>query len=63
MLLEAMPQGLRTFVDHVVPILQERGLVRREYPDGTFRTPLGLPVPPNRFTRIEEAGPTTVTPR
>ncbi|MCK9878035.1 LLM class flavin-dependent oxidoreductase [Frankia sp. Ag45/Mut15] len=67
MLLEAMPQGLRTFVDHVVPILRERGLVQREYPQGTLRASLGLPVPPNRFATIEEAGPSATaaqaTPR
>ena len=30
----AMPSGLEAFVDHVVPILQQRGLFRRDY-EGT----------------------------
>lgn len=40
-----MPSGLETFVDHVVPILQERGLFRREYAGSTLREHLGLEVP------------------
>ena len=29
--------SLEAFVDHVVPILQQRGLHRHEYPAGTLR--------------------------
>jgi FMN-dependent oxidoreductase (nitrilotriacetate monooxygenase family) len=42
----ALPSGLRAFVDHVVPILQERGLFRREYSGSTLRDHYGLPIPP-----------------
>jgi hypothetical protein len=34
-------------VDHVVPVLQERGLFRREYAGTTLREHYGLPVPPS----------------
>lgn len=35
-----MPETLRDFVEQVVPILQERGLVKRSYRDGTLREKL-----------------------
>ena len=39
-----VPHGLDEFVDRVVPLLQERGSLRTEYPEGaTFRELLGLP--------------------
>ena len=44
------PRGLEEFVDHVVPILQKRGLFRTEYESDTLRGNLGLPVPENRYT-------------
>jgi long-chain alkane monooxygenase len=31
------PEAYEEFVDHVAPILQSRGLMQRDYPDGTFR--------------------------
>jgi FMN-dependent oxidoreductase (nitrilotriacetate monooxygenase family) len=40
-----LPSGLDAFVDHVVPILQQRGLFRREYAGSTLREHYGLPVP------------------
>ena len=45
------PGGLDEFVDRVVPLLQERGVFRTEYPGqrdpgATLRTTLGLPAPP-----------------
>ena len=43
------PGGLDAFVDGVVPILQRRGLLRREYEGRTLRDHLGLARPPNRF--------------
>jgi hypothetical protein len=46
---------LENFIDTVVPILQERGLYRREYESGTLRGNLGLPFPVNRYTRQREA--------
>ncbi|MCU6797020.1 LLM class flavin-dependent oxidoreductase [Paenibacillus sp. WQ 127069] len=45
-----LPTGLNDFIDHVVPILQERGLFRTEYEADTLRGNLGLPFPQNRYT-------------
>jgi alkanesulfonate monooxygenase SsuD/methylene tetrahydromethanopterin reductase-like flavin-dependent oxidoreductase (luciferase family) len=36
------PSGLQDFADNVVPILQDRGVFRREYRGPTFREHLGL---------------------
>jgi FMN-dependent oxidoreductase (nitrilotriacetate monooxygenase family) len=46
---------LENFIDTVVPILQERGLYRREYESDTLRGNLGLPFPVNRYTQQREA--------
>jgi FMN-dependent oxidoreductase (nitrilotriacetate monooxygenase family) len=46
-----LPSGLSAFVDHVVPILQRRGLFRSEYEGKTLRENYGLPRPPNRNQR------------
>ena len=45
-----IPQGFDDFVDHVLPILKERGLFRTEYEADTLRGNLGLPKPENRYT-------------
>jgi FMN-dependent oxidoreductase (nitrilotriacetate monooxygenase family) len=45
-----LPDGLCDFIDHVLPILQERGLFRTEYEADTLRGNLGLPKPENRYT-------------
>lgn len=37
---DEFPRGLETFVDHVVPILQDRGLFRRDYEQKTLRSRL-----------------------
>jgi alkanesulfonate monooxygenase SsuD/methylene tetrahydromethanopterin reductase-like flavin-dependent oxidoreductase (luciferase family) len=37
------PTGLDEFVDTVVPLLQERGVLRSEYTSRTLRGHLGLP--------------------
>lgn len=52
-----LPSGLTAFVDHVVPILQRRGLFRTEYEGKTLRDNYGLPRPPNRnqLARLEGA--------
>jgi FMN-dependent oxidoreductase (nitrilotriacetate monooxygenase family) len=52
-----LPSGLTDFVDHVVPILQRRGLFRTEYEGKTLRDNYGLPRPPNRnqLARFEGA--------
>jgi FMN-dependent oxidoreductase (nitrilotriacetate monooxygenase family) len=45
-----LPRGLESFVDTVVPILQERGLFRTEYDGSTLRDNYGLPRPGNPYT-------------
>ncbi len=47
---ESLPGQLEYFVELVVPILQKRGLLRREYEAETLRGNLGLPFPINRYT-------------
>jgi alkanesulfonate monooxygenase SsuD/methylene tetrahydromethanopterin reductase-like flavin-dependent oxidoreductase (luciferase family) len=49
-LFESLPNQLDAFVAEVVPVLQERGLFRREYEHSTLRGNLGLDVPENRNT-------------
>jgi FMN-dependent oxidoreductase (nitrilotriacetate monooxygenase family) len=44
-----LPDGLTDFVDHVVPILQKRGLFKTEYAQGTLREKLGLARPDNTY--------------
>jgi FMN-dependent oxidoreductase (nitrilotriacetate monooxygenase family) len=48
-----LPSGLELFAEHVVPILQRRGLMRREYEGTTLREHYGLARPPSRYA----AGP------
>jgi hypothetical protein len=44
-----LPSGLDAFVDHVVPILRARGLLRAHYgPRRTLRDRYGLPRPANQ---------------
>jgi alkanesulfonate monooxygenase len=47
--LHSMPESLVDFVDHVVPILQKRGLMKTDYVEGTLRDNLGLRRPANRY--------------
>lgn len=44
------PTGLKDFVDLVVPILQDRGIFRKEYESNTLRGNLGLPYPENKYS-------------
>lgn len=54
---DVFPSGLELFVDHVVPILRDRGLFRREYRHATLRGHLGLSrVPDRRDSRVAVAG-------
>ena len=48
---DVFPSGLELFVDHVIPILRDRGLFRREYRAETLRGHLGLPRIPDRRSR------------
>lgn len=52
-----LPDGLQRFTELVVPVLQARGLLRREYEGQTLRDNFGLAVPDNRNTlrRTQEA--------
>jgi FMN-dependent oxidoreductase (nitrilotriacetate monooxygenase family) len=55
-----LPSGLERFVDHVVPILQRRGLFRTEYEGQTLRDNYGLARPGNAnraHTRCFQAEP------
>ena len=45
----ALPSGFELFAEHVVPILRQRGLIRREYEGTTLREHYGLPRPPSRY--------------
>jgi len=49
------PEAFRRFRDDVVPLLQARGLFRREYTHDTLRGHLGLPIPENRWARDRAA--------
>ena len=44
------PDELEKFSNQVVPLLQARGLFRREYEADTLRGNLGLTIPANRYT-------------
>jgi FMN-dependent oxidoreductase (nitrilotriacetate monooxygenase family) len=50
----ANPAQWRRFREEVIPILQERGIVRQEYDSTTLRGNLGLPVPENRHTAARQ---------
>ncbi len=54
-LFESLPGQLEKFVELVVPLLQERGIFRRDYEKDTFRGNLGLPFPVNRYTKRRDA--------
>lgn len=44
-----LPGGLEDFVDHVIPVLQKRGVFRRDYEGKTLRENLGLRRPESRY--------------
>lgn len=52
MIMSAGQQNLNRFVDEVVPLLQERGLFRRDYEGSTLRENLGLELPRNRHVVV-----------
>lgn len=45
------PESLANFIHYVVPILQKRGLFRKNYTGHTLRDNLGLPVPTAKITQ------------
>ncbi|CAK3919805.1 Histidine--tRNA ligase [Lecanosticta acicola] len=56
-----LPQGLDDVVQKLVPVLQERGLFRKEYEGNTLREHLGLPRPGNKFFEGNKTGIRAVT--
>lgn len=52
----ALPSSLEAFVDHVVPVLQKRGLFRADYAGTTLRDHLGLERPENQHTLRRRQG-------
>jgi len=50
---DVFPGGLAAFVDHVVPVLQKRGLFRTEYEGETLRDHFDLERPRNLFAARE----------
>ena len=46
-----LPGSFVEFVDLVIPILQKRGLFRKEYEEKTLRGHLGLSVPESRYSK------------
>lgn len=45
------PAGFEDFIQLVVPILQDKGIFRKEYEDNTLRGNLELPYPENRYKK------------
>ncbi|PLZ02152.1 LLM class flavin-dependent oxidoreductase [Burkholderia sp. WAC0059] len=62
---DVFPSGLAAFVDHVVPLLQRKGIFRRDYDGATLREHYGLPRPASRYAggapRDVAAAPGTVS--
>jgi len=48
-----LPRDLEAFVEKVVPILQERGIFRKDYEGNTLREHLGVVKPVNQYTRTK----------
>jgi FMN-dependent oxidoreductase (nitrilotriacetate monooxygenase family) len=44
-----LPEGLEGVTQRLIPVLQKRGLFRKDYAGDTLRQHLGLPRPQNRF--------------
>ncbi|MGV9414023.1 NtaA/DmoA family FMN-dependent monooxygenase [Nocardia sp. NPDC003693] len=42
---DTLPGGLELFVEHVIPLLQRKGIFRREYAERTLRERFGVPHP------------------
>jgi FMN-dependent oxidoreductase (nitrilotriacetate monooxygenase family) len=48
----ALPSGLETFVEHVIPLLRKRGLFREDYTGTMLRDHYNLPRPASQFARV-----------
>jgi FMN-dependent oxidoreductase (nitrilotriacetate monooxygenase family) len=55
-----LPSGFELFVEHVVPILRSRGLLRTEYEGTTLREHYGLPRPPSQYAASADPASPTV---
>lgn len=51
---DVFPSGLAAVVDHVVPLLQRKGIFRRDYDGTTLREHYGLPRPASRYAQAGE---------
>lgn len=49
-----LPDGLQSFTERVVPVLQQRGLFRSDYSGSTLREHFGLDVPVNRYAQEQQ---------
>jgi len=58
-----LPDGLKTFTEWVIPVLQQRGLQRSDYDGSTLREHFGLAFPVNRYTAARHAEQTDAEPR
>jgi hypothetical protein len=54
--MDVYPEGLATFADQVIPLLQKRGRFRRRYEEKTLRQRFGFPRP----ERVISAGARSV---
>ena len=52
----ALPSGLRTFAEQVIPIFRKRGLFRTEYTGRTLREHYGIPRPDSLFALPRRPG-------
>lgn len=53
LMFQTYPGGLAEFVDQVIPVLQERGVFRKDYREKTLRGHLGLTIPESRYVSEE----------
>ncbi|MFT7773795.1 LLM class flavin-dependent oxidoreductase [Roseateles sp.] len=51
----SVPSEFDAFIDGVLPLLRQRGLVRTDYEGSTLREHLGLPFPTNRYAAARAA--------
>ncbi|WP_244828974.1 LLM class flavin-dependent oxidoreductase [Caballeronia sp. TF1N1] len=52
---DVFPSGLAAFVDHVVPLLQRKGIFRTDYEGTTLREHYCLPRPDSQYAKRREA--------
>lgn len=52
---DVLPDGLKAFVEHAVPILRGKGIFREAHEGSTLRDRFGLARPVNRYTAARAA--------